>query len=68
MKYQVTDIEFDFSDNYYEETAPVKYQEELYDQIIGSFWDADDGDDLVDEITSSTGWLIKSIDYRIVLK
>ena len=71
MKYQVTDIEFDFTgcletQGSYE--LPKEEQKEVYDEVIGSFWDADDGDDLVDEITSATGWCIKTIDYRHILK
>ena len=31
-------------------------------------WEADDEDDLIEEITASTGWCIKSIDYDIQLK
>jgi hypothetical protein len=39
----------------------------LYDDYIGTFWEAEDGDDLVEEITSASGWCIKSIDYRHIL-
>ena len=67
MNYQVTEIEFDFDDAVDEELTPED-EKELYDEIIGSFWEADDEDDLVEEITSATGWCIKSIDYRHVLK
>ena len=31
-------------------------------------WEADNEDDLIDEITTATGWCIKSIDYDIQLK
>ena len=31
-------------------------------------WDADDEDDLIEEITANAGWCIKSIDYEIQLK
>jgi len=41
--------------------------QEVYDDYIGTFWEADDGDDLVEEITSASGWCIKSIDYLHVL-
>ena len=40
---------------------------ELRDLALG-VWEADDEDDLVDEITSASGWCIKSIDYEIQLK
>ena len=69
MMYQVTEIEFDLStdDDSITQDMMNKLQEELNDEYIGTFWDADDGDDLVDEITSASGWCIKSIDYRHIL-
>ena len=66
MQFQVTDIEFDFSDAIMDHDLTHCYQ--LVDETIGSFWEADDGDDLVEEITAATGWCIKSIDYRTILK
>ena len=65
MMYQVTEIEFDFEDALY----PMTEQEmqDVYDDYVGTFWDADDGDDLVDEISCASGWCIKLIDYRIIL-
>jgi len=67
MTFQVTEIEFDF-DDLEESQIADEYKQELTDEMIGSFWEAIDGDDLVEEITSATGWCIKSIDYRHVLK
>ena len=68
MQFQVTEIEFDFTDDFDNEAFCVESQDEIYDEVIGSLWEADDGDDLVEEITSAYGWCIKSIDYRIILK
>ena len=62
MLYQVTEIEFDFDHSLYPMTEQEK--SEVYDDYIGTTWEADDGDDLVEEITSASGWCIKSIDYR----
>ena len=31
-------------------------------------WEADDEDDLIEEITCASGWCIKKIDYEIQLK
>ena len=31
-------------------------------------WEADDEDDLIEEITANAGWCINSIDYEIQLK
>lgn len=66
MTYQVTEIEFDFEDDNFE--LPPNQQQEIYEEVLGSLWDAIDGDDLIEEITTAVGFCIKSIDYRIILK
>ena len=65
MQFQVTQIEFDFDDALY----PMSEQEmqDVYDDYIGTLWEADDGDDLVEEITCAAGFCVKAIDYRIIL-
>ena len=70
MKYNVTDIEFDYDDgNLNEEEYKLTFDEEIEirDLALG-VWEADDEDDLIDEITSATGWCILKIDYDIQLK
>ena len=72
MKYNVTDIEFDLDDDYdMTEEDKVKFNHqlelELHDMALG-VWEADNEDDLIDEITTATGWCIKSIDYDIQLE
>jgi hypothetical protein len=69
MLFQVTEIEFDFDDfdNAYPDELDDSYKQQITEETIGQIWEADDEDDLVDEITSATGWCIKSIDYRHVL-
>ena len=68
MKFQVTQIEFDFTNDSGEDLElSVQEELEITDETIGQIWDADDADDLVEEITCATGWCIKSIDYRIIL-
>ena len=62
MLYQVTAIEFDFDDSLYPMTE--EEMDDVYADYIGAIWEADDGDDLVEEITCASGWCIKSIDYR----
>jgi len=64
MKFQITGIEFDFDD---EDEMDAYDKDRLASQTIGQIWDADDEDDLVEEITCATGWCIKSIDYRHIL-
>jgi hypothetical protein len=60
MQFQITDIEFDF-DLGCDVDVDV-------DDYIGTFWEANDGDDLIEEITAAAGWSIKTIDYRHILK
>ena len=65
MQFQVTDIRFDFiTDD--DELSPEE-QLEIIEETCDTVWEADDGDDLIEEITAATGWCIKSIDYRHIL-
>ena len=65
MTYQVTYIEFDFDG----EDELTAYDKDLItSEIVGSIWEAVDDEDLVEEITAATGWCIKSIDYRHILR
>ena len=65
MKFNVTDIEFDFEDGF--EELSYDEQMEVSDQHLG-VWEADDDDDMIDEITAASGWCIKNIYYDIQLK
>ena len=65
MKYLVNAIEFDFSDSI--GVLATWEQEQIVKNNLG-VWEADDDDDLIDEITTGTGWCIKSIDYVLQLK
>ena len=70
MKYNVTDVEFDFDDgNLNEEEYKLTFDEEIEirDLALG-VWEANDEDDLLDEITAATGWLIENIYYEVQLK
>ena len=68
MKFNVTDIEFDFEDDYCEESKLTFDEEiEIRDLALGVY-EADDDNDLLDEITAATGWCIKNIYYEIQLK
>ena len=68
MKYNVTDIEFDLNDSLSEEYS-ISFDEEiaLRDSALG-VWEADNEDDLIEEITTAAGYCIKSIDYDIQLE
>ena len=68
MLFQVNQIEFDFSDDIDDESLDAEKQDEIYDEVMATVWEADDEEDLVEEITTAYGWCIKSLDYRHVLK
>ena len=68
MQFLVTDIKFDFNDDLdpiY--SIPKEDQQLIINDNIG-VWEADDEDDLVEEITANEGWCILSLDYEIQLK
>ena len=71
MKFLVTECEFDLNDDYDmskdDRLNLNELQIELEDSTVG-IWEADDEDDLIEEITTASGWCIKSIDYEIQLK
>lgn len=70
MKFNVTEVEFDFDDWYdrnWDSKLTFDEEIEIRDLTLG-VWEADDEDDLIEEITSTSGWCIKSIDYEIQLK
>ena len=64
MKFIVSDILFDFSDSCEELSKDEMI--DITDDSLG-LWEADDEDDLIEEITCATGWCIKSINYEIAL-
>ena len=65
MKYRITEIDLDFDDSIGE--LPDLEKQDVIDEVLATTWEADDADDLVEEITSATGWCIKTIDYCYVL-
>ena len=69
MNFNVKKIEFDFDDGNDDESYALTFDEEiaLRDSALG-VWEADNEDDLIEEITTAAGWCIKSIDYDIQLK
>ena len=66
MKYNVTEILFDFEGDF-DDPLTLEEQVQITFDSLG-VWEADDEDDLIDEISSVTGWCIKSIDYVLQLK
>ena len=72
MKFKVFDIEFDFTDDIgdgdtMDDFLTDEYKQEVFDEVMGTVWDAVDEEDLIDEISTASGWCIKSIDYRHIL-
>ena len=77
MNYNVTDIVFDFDDDEANTVcnsdlgtffiASNSVREQVIERYRG-VWEADNEDDLIEEITAASGWCIKSIDYEIQLK
>ena len=66
MHYRVTQINIDFEDDNFE-LSPTE-QQDVIDDVMSTTWEASDADDLVEEITSATGFCDNSIDYCYVLK
>ena len=66
MLFQITEIDFDFEmEN--DEYPSNEYQQEVTESYVGEIWEADDEDDLIEEITASSGWCIRSIDFNYIL-
>ena len=63
MKFLVNYVEFDFD---YEQPAEDERIEITNDHL--GVWEAEDEDDLIEEVTTASGWCIKSIDYEVQLK
>ena len=68
MKYNVTEVEFDFNDSLSEEYQLTFDEEIAVRDLALGVWEADDEDDLIEEVTTASGWCVKSIDYEIQLK
>tara|TARA_B000000437_G_scaffold25800_1_gene17527 strand:+ start:64 stop:330 length:267 start_codon:yes stop_codon:yes gene_type:complete len=66
MQFRVTEINIDFEDDNFE--LPPTEQQSIIDDVMSTTWEASDGDDLVEEITSAIGFCVNSIDYCYVLK
>tara|TARA_B100000530_G_C15912549_1_gene469980 strand:- start:900 stop:1085 length:186 start_codon:yes stop_codon:yes gene_type:complete len=60
MQFLITHVDFDVDND-------DLTSEELALDYVGEIWEADDEDDLIDEITNDAEYCIKSIDYKHVL-
>jgi len=68
MKFYVSDIEFDFNTDMPDYYSVSEDDQELIVRDNIGVWEADDEDDLIEEITANAGWCIKSLNYEIQLK
>ena len=66
MKYNVKEIFFDVDDSNYEDITLEEYNEIVKNSL--GVWEAEDENDLIEEITCASGWCIKKIDYEVQLK
>ena len=66
MQFRATEINIDFEDDNFE-LSPSD-QQDVIEDVMSTTWEASDTDDLVEEITSATGFCVNSIDYCYVLK
>ena len=70
MKFNVTEVEFDFDDWYdrnWESKLTFDEEIEIRDLALG-VWEADDEDDLIEEVATASGWCVRNIDYEVQLK
>ena len=65
MKFLVTDIPYDFVDSEFE--LPYDSQVALIKDVLEEPWEADDEEDLIEEITCAVGFCVERIDYEHIL-
>ena len=67
MKFLVKEVRFDFDEGDIDDLITFEEQVQITHDNLG-VWEADDENDLIEEITTASGWCIKSIDYEHQLK
>lgn len=58
--YKVNSIEFDYD-------SEDGFPEHGFSNVLGMEWEADDIDDLVEEITAATGFCVNNIDAEVIV-
>jgi len=74
MLLRITNINFDFTDDYVESVANdyrvqesrKDYERELIKAIIGETYEVETEDDLADVISDQVGWCVSSLEYEEV--
>jgi len=69
MQFKITDIQFDCSLDSDDGTRWNQrvLERELREDYVGTVWEAANEEDLIEEITTASGWCINSIDYFHIL-
>ena len=67
MNFRIVEIEFDFDDSCADEDITKEERDDIIEEVMATTWSAMNPDELVEEISSATGWCINSIDYCYVL-
>ena len=69
MQFIITNINFDctLDDADWTQEDVERTQQKLQEEYIGEVWEADDEEDLIEEISTTSGWCINSIEYRHLL-
>ena len=63
--YKITSVEFDFeSDGEYPDQ---EYQANVIRETMEKLWEADDADELVDQISDHTGWCILNVEFHLLI-
>jgi hypothetical protein len=62
MLLKLTEIEFDFTDDFDDE-LDLESQEEVYEDVMNRVWEVNDEEELADVISDDVGWSIKILDY-----
>lgn len=66
MQYKITEIEFDLTDDCGEYIDTEMLQGQLQKAYTKTSWDADDHEDLLDQISNKSGWCVNAIQYEQV--
>ena len=68
MKFLLTHVAFDcyLDDEDWTEKDQDETEQHLPKAYIGTVWEADDEEDLLEQISSKSGWCVDSYDYTIM--
>jgi hypothetical protein len=68
MMLQVTEVDFDFDDDYgnvddEELQIAEDYKNKVVESVVGNVYEVEDEDELADVISDETGWCVRSLNY-----